>query len=190
MSLLLVLALLLMPVQAPSIVPGPCQAWHSEVEPPRFVRVRESDRTVLRVPLMLYVARVVSAEWGHSVPYELRRAGAVVVKQYAWWKALHPRYSWQAGCFDVWGSTRDQIYRSWTIPNDMTWAAVESTWSWRVLRGGRLIMTGYRTGHKTLRCASDVDGYHLFARSGRRCAALGWGARSILATYYRGRVLR
>ena len=162
----------------------PCPAWTSETTPPRNIRVLIGHH-VERVPFTLYVARVVSAEW-NTVPTELRKAGAVAVKEYAWWKAMHPRSS-RYGCFDVHSDTRDQIYRPSKTPPAYVWQAVRETWSWRVLRGGRLIQTGFRTGRVTT-CARDVDGYHLFARSGAACAHLGWTARRILGTYYKGAV--
>lgn len=174
------------PSPAAAEIPTTCPAWHSSATPPRIIRVRISDRQIVRVPFALYVARVVSSEW-NTVRPQLRFAGAVAVKQYAWVKAMRPRRS-SAGCFDVWGNTRDQIYRAKTPPL-YVWTAVIATWSWRVLDHGRLISTGYRTG-RPHSCAGDVDGFHLFARSASRCAALGWGPRRILAAYYRGRVVR
>ena len=134
---------------------------------------------------MRYSAIVLSSEF-NTVPVELRKAGATAVKQYAWFKAMHPRPS-KAGCFDVNDDTRDQIYRHHKTPPDYIWQAVRATWGWRVLREGRLISTGYRTG-RAVGCARDVDGYHLFARSAARCARLGWSARNILERYYEGRV--
>lgn len=169
------------------VVVNGCHAWSSSTTPPRSIRVRVSDHRIIRVDFQLYVARVTSSEW-NTVPEQLRLAGAVAVKQYAWWKAMHPRPS-KAGCFDVWDSTRDQIYRHHKTPPAHVWSAVRATWSWRVLRDGRLIHAGYRTG-RPRRCAADVDGYHLFARSASRCANAGWSARRILEVYYRGRVVR
>lgn len=160
-----------------------CIRWTSTVTPPRRIRVL-IDRSVVRVPFALYVSRVVSAEW-NTVPTQLRLAGAQAVKQYGWWKAIRPRHS-PAGCFDVHDDTRDQLYKV-KSPPDYIWDAVRATWSWRVLRDGRLVHTGYRTGRR-VGCARDVDGYHLFARSAARCARLGWSARRILATYYDARV--
>ncbi len=172
---------------APRIVDEPCAAWHSESTPPPTIRVRLDLRHVVSVPFALYVARVVSSEWNKVAP-QLRLAGAVAVKQYGWWKTLRPRRS-TAGCFDVWADTRDQIYRV-KSPPAYVWAAVRSTWPWRVLRAGRLVHTGYRTG-QSRPCARDVDGYHLKARSAGRCAAAGWSAVRILERYYVGaRVVR
>ena len=184
-TLLLTLSLLAFPAVVNAAYNG-CSAWHSQTIPPRTLPVRLDFHPVVRVPFALYVARVVSSEW-NSVHPTLRLAGAVAVKQYAWWKTLHPRHS-RAGCFDVNDDTRDQIYRVKTPP-DYVWAAVRSTWGWRVLRDGRLVHTGYRTG-RAVGCARDVDGWHLFARSARRCALAGWSARHILATYFNARVVQ
>lgn len=177
-----------------------CARWTSTVTPPPVIRVLREGR-ILRVPFRLYVARVAASEWGHSVPQQLSRAGAVAVRQYAWYKAMHPRRS-AAGCYAVHADTRDQIYRPRRVVPERIWAAVDSTWSWRMLRQRRitawaerttptwlLFQTGYRTGTH-VGCARDADGWHLYARSGRRCAALGWSAQRILLTYYHGRLLR
>src|SRR3990167_10400390 len=118
--LLLIAALLAFPAVANAAYNG-CSAWHSQTIPPRTIRVRLDFHHVVRVPFALYVARVVSSEW-NSVHPTLRLAGAVAVKQYAWWKTLHPRHS-RAGCLDVNDDTRDQIYRP-KSPPDYVWAAV------------------------------------------------------------------
>ena len=183
---LLLAALLTLPGPTPPLAYNGCSAWHSQTIPPRVIRVLIGHH-VERVPFALYSARVVSSEW-NTVPTELRKAGAVAVRQYGWWKAMRPRHS-RYGCFDVHSTTQDQIYRSHKTPPDYIWAAVRQTWSWRVLREGRLVMTGYRTG-RAVGCAGDVDGYHLFARSAARCARLGWGAQRLLSVYYNGRVTK
>ena len=181
---LLLAALLALPGPTNAAYNG-CSAWHSESIPPRTIRVRLDYHTVVRVNFMRYVAVVVSSEF-NSVPLELRKAGAVAVKVYGWYRTLRPRPS-KAGCFDVNDSTADQIYRHHKMPPEHVWSAVRATWGWRVLREGRLISTGYRTG-RAVGCARDIDGWHLFARSAARCARLGWTARHILERYYEGRV--
>lgn len=169
---------------------GGCSVHATETRPPREIRVRLSPlgqpARIVRVPFALYVARVVSSEW-NTVPDATQRAGALAVKQYAWWKALHPRLSAQ-GCFDVHSDTRDQIYRvKPNPPSERIWGAVRAIWGWRVVYDGRLIQTGYRTGGKW-GCAQDADRFHLYARSSTQCALLGWGPRRILEAYYRGAV--
>jgi len=184
---LLLAALLTLPGPTSAAYTG-CSAWHSESIPPRTIRVRLDFHTVVRVDFMRYVAVVVSSEF-NSVHPTLRLAGAQAAKQYAWFKTLHPRRS-KAGCFDVNDDTRDQIYRHHKTPPDYVWQAVRVTWGWRVLREGRLVSTGYRTGRPGIRCGGDIDGWHLFARSAARCARLGWTAQRLLSVYYSARVVR
>jgi peptidoglycan hydrolase-like amidase len=162
-----------------------CTAWSSTTVPPNSIRVyRVSEGRVDTVNFRLYVQRVTSREWGKSQPYQLQRAGAVAVKQFAWYYVLNYRGgSYKGRCYDVKDSTADQLYSAKTPPPSSV-SAVNSTWGITVWRDGRFIMTGYRTGHKR-RCASDVTGYKLFARSARRCANAGWSAERILQVYYK-----
>lgn len=185
-ALILAVTLTTAPINEHQVAANGCARHGSETTPPRTIRVRLTDRLIVRVPFLLYVARVVSSEW-NTVPTELRKAGALAVKQYAWYKAMHPRRS-TAGCFDVWDDTRDQIYRV-KSPPAYVWEAVAQTWPWRILRDGRLFQTGYRTG-RPVACARDVTGWKLFARSATRCANAGWSAARILTTYYDGRLVR
>ena len=67
------------------------------------------------------------------------------------------------------------------IPSHV-WRAIKATWSWRLFRGGKFILTGYRRG-SDVPCAADA-GYHLYARSGKKCAHQGWAPERILTTYY------
>lgn len=156
-----------------------CSSWNSTTTPPPTIRVLRGRR-VVSVRFDLYVARVVSSEW-NRVHAELRLAGAVAVKQYAWWKTMHPRHS-PAGCFDVHNDTRDQIYHVKTPPGYI-WQAVRATWDVTLLRDGQLFMTGYRTGQHR-RCGVDATGYKLFARSATRCANNGRSWQEILRIYY------
>lgn len=164
---------------------GHCTNWTSENQPPPDIAVyRVSEGKVERVDFRLYVARVVSREW--NVPQvELRKAGAVAVKQYAWYHVLHYRGGTYNGqCFDVKDTTADQLYANKPtnqIPNGV-WSAVDSTWTWRLHRGDKFPMTGYRHG-KDVPCAQDA-GYHLYVRSGKKCANNGWSAARILQVYY------
>jgi hypothetical protein len=162
-----------------------CTKWDSKTQPPPTIAVyRVSEGFVERVDFKHYVTRVVSSEW--NVPQaELRKAGAVAAKQYAWYHVLHWRGGKHGGkCYDVKDTTADQKYMSKSlqmIPNGVH-NAVEATWSWRLWRGEKFPMTGYRTG--TVKpCASDA-GYRLYAKSAKRCAEKGWSAGRILRVYY------
>ena len=175
------------PTHAGSAAAQRACGWRSEWRPPSHIRVLMPSGRVARVPFRTYVARVASSEWG-SVPHELRRAGVIAVKQYAWNKALHPRF-YRGRCFHVWSSTRDQIYRVKT-PRPEVVAAVRSTWGTTLRRhDGSLVFTGYRSGRAGVACARDGGG-RLYARSAARCARQGWSAERILLTYYRQRGVR
>lgn len=162
-----------------------CTNWTSKDEPPKDIAVyRVNEGKVQRVDFKLYVARVAAREWSVKQP-ELRRAGVVAVKQYAWYHVLHWRGGKYGGaCYDVRDTTSDQLYASKPanqISNNI-WDAVDATWSWRVYRNGKLPMTGYRTG-ADVRCAKDA-GFRLYVRSARKCANNGWSAERILQKYY------
>lgn len=161
-----------------------CTVWNSRLVPPKTIRVyRVREGRVDNVSFKTYVYRVASSEWGRSQPFQLQRAGAVAVKQYAWYHILRYRGGMFRGrCFDVKDTTADQIYKVKTPPIE-TVRAVNSTWGIAVYRQGQFIMTGYRSGFSR-RCASDVTGYKLFARSSRSCAHRGWSAEQILSRYY------
>src|SRR6266550_7582611 len=78
-----------------------CTNWSSTTNPPPSIWVyRVSEGRVEQVDFQLYVARVVSREWNVN-QNELRKSGAVAVKQYAWYYVLHYRGGTYKGhCFD------------------------------------------------------------------------------------------
>jgi hypothetical protein len=166
---------------------GHCTQWSSEKVPPPTIRVyRVNEGMVEEVEFRIYVTRVVSREWNIK-QRELRKAGAMAVKQYAWFHVLHYRGgSFNGQCFDVKDTTADQLYSSKPlrkIPRGVK-RAVQNTWSWRLHRpDGTFPMTGYRRGHKR-DCAQDANGYKLWIRSAKKCAKAGWSAQRILETYY------
>ena len=163
-----------------------CTNWTSTQEPPPNIAVyRVNEGKVDRVDFQLYVARVVSREWNVKQA-ELRMAGAVAAKQYAWYHVLHWRGgTYNGDCFDVRDTTQDQLYAAKPaaqIP-DGVWRAVRDTWSWQVFRDGRFIMTGYRRG-EDVRCAKDA-GHRLYALSARNCVIQRhWDADRLLEVYY------
>jgi hypothetical protein len=193
-AMLAVLAsVLVLPFAAPFGVPvqsvaakghGSCTHWKSTKAPPPDIAVyRVKEGRVDRVDFKLYVARVVSREW--NIPAtELRRAGAVAVKQYAWYHVLHYRGGkFNGKCWDVRDTTADQLYAHKRVPREVR-TAVAYTWSWRLVRlDGKFPMTGYRRGKKRAGCAKE-GGYRLYVRSAKKCAARGWTAEQILTVYY------
>jgi len=185
------LALTALPLASPTAVPvaaadGSCTDWSSTTEPPPEIRVyRVNQGFVETVPFKTYVKRVASREWDVKQG-ALRKAGAHAVKQYAWYHVLNWRGGMYEGeCFDVRDSTADQLYSAKPlrqIPRRIK-RAVNRTWSWRLFRGDKFIMTGYQLGKKGMECAEDA-GYRLRVRSARKCANQGWSAGKILEVYY------
>ncbi|HEY5488357.1 MAG TPA: SpoIID/LytB domain-containing protein [Candidatus Limnocylindrales bacterium] len=172
------------PVEA-SAAPKQCTQWSSTTAPPKTIQVyRVNQGRVETVDFKDYVMRVVSREWNVKEG-ALREAGAVAVKQYAWYYVLHYRGgAYNGACFDVKDTTADQLYATKSIsglPRAVK-TAVNSTWSWVVWRGKSFPMTGYRRG-SNVACGSDA-GYHLYVRSARKCASQGWSAQQILEKYY------
>ena len=163
-----------------------CQGWTSTTQPPAYIRVlRRHTGRVQRVPFRKYVVTVMGKEWPSYLPQQVINAGAVAVKQYAWYHALgHGRMSRRGQCYDVTDGTGDQLYKPGRarVRADH-YTAINQTWDVRLLKNGNLFMTGYRTGSKH-RCGADRTGWKLYARSAVRCANKGMNFLQILRTYY------
>jgi hypothetical protein len=175
------------PSVAAAAAPGWCSGWTSTTRPPDSIRVlRRSTGRVVRVPFRKYVVTVMGKEWPSYLPQQVIEAGAVAVKQYAWYHALgRGRISRHGQCFDVTDGVGDQLYkpgRARVRPDH--YAAIAATWNVRLVKNGSLFMTGYRTGSKG-RCGHDTTGWKLYARSAVRCARKrGMGYLQILRMYY------
>jgi len=165
---------------------GRCTDWSSTSTPPPTINVyRVTEGKVDTVDFKDYVARVASREWDVEQS-QLRLAGIVAIKQYAWYYVLHYRGgSFNGTCYDVKDSTADQLYSAkHHVPRRIR-NGVAATWTWRVMRDGQLPMTGYRRGGRDAGCGGN-GGYRLYVRSARVCAINGWTAQQILETYYSG----
>jgi hypothetical protein len=162
-----------------------CNGWNSTSQPPDRIRVfRVRTGRIDSVAFRQYVTTVLGKEWPAYLPVPVVQAGAVAVKQYAWFHALTPRRTKDGRCYDVKDSTGDQLYKPGKarIRSDHH-RAVDVTWGVRLEKNGRLFMTGYRRGNKGA-CGSDATGWKLFARSATRCADNGKGYLEILRIYY------
>jgi hypothetical protein len=175
-----------------ALAAGSCTGWGSRLEPPPTVRVGRSDGSVETVEFRLYVGVVMAAEWPGWVPRQAREAGAVAVKQYAWYYSVFYR-GWLAPdgrCFHVMDTSMDQVY--WPelrVPAATQQRAITATWRLSLqaprATGSRLILTSYRQGLRVA-CASDRDGLKLFQLSAQACGVGGLTARQILRAYYGG----
>ncbi len=166
-----------------------CTGWSSTTTPPSTIRVLRSSGpasgSVQTVDFKTYVKVVMPAEWPPAWPIESLRAGAVAIKQYAWYYTMHYRgLTGTGGCADVYDNNNDQIYAPETqTPAASHIQAVETTWGESIIRNGTFVFTGYRPGLE-VGCGADADGGHLFQHSARNCALDGKTGEQILNVYY------
>ena len=191
----LLAAFLLAALAAPMAVPtrvsaaGECGTHRSETVPPTSIRVfRVATGSVDTVDFRAYVKNVLSREWISSWTTESLRAGALAVKNYAWYQVLHWRgYTNSAGhCFDVFDSTRDQHYDPSRPTFASMAAAVDATWGTLAHRGGRVFATYYNAGQFNEPCGARANGWQMFQWGTQACGLAGKSAAQILATYYTG----
>ena len=163
-----------------------CSKWSSLTKPPPSIRVlRRKSGRVETVDFKKYVVTVMGREWPSYLPQSVVEAGAVAVKQYAWYHTLYTvRATANGRCYDVRDGTRDQIYKPALarVTSDH-YDAVAATWGFSIRKNDRFIMTGYRRGDN-VGCGRDATGFKLFARSATNCARKGYGWREILRIYY------
>jgi hypothetical protein len=177
-------------VPAPTLARSVCTGWTSESIPPDAIRVLRTlgpdAGRVQEVPFRPYVETVMAAEFGAGAPDAAMEAGAVAVKQYAWYRAMN----WRGGmnsagaCYDIVDNGNDQ----WYLPLSKTPAqshidAVARTWLLSIRRGGRFVSTGYWAG-SDVACGTNANGVRLMQKSAARCAREGKTAEEILRIYY------
>src|SRR5450759_62276 len=170
----------------PVVQAAACTGWSSTTTPPPTIRVLRSTGVVQTVDFETYVKVVMPAEWPPTWPIESMRAGAVAIKQYAWYYTMHYRsgLTGVGGCADVYDSSNDQIYKPETYsPAAAHIQEVESTWSESIFKNGSFVFTGYRPGSTDV-CGADADGSHLYQKSARGCALAGKSGEEILQIYY------
>lgn len=166
-----------------------CTGWASRDIPPETIRVGRRDGTVETVGFRKYVGVVMAKEWPGWVPEAARAAGAVAVKQYAWFYSLAGNHrsgyvNAHGDCYDVSDGSSDQLYRPEQVSvGEKIWRVVDATWGLSVRKSGYLFLTGYRGGESRI-CASDVDGRRLYAKSVINCANNGWSREQIQTAYY------
>ena len=165
-----------------------CTGWTSELTPPTTIRVLRTTGpvpgAVETVDFRSYVEDVLSHEFGARNPRAAVLAGAILVKQYAWYHAMRWRGKSAGGmCYDVVDSSRDQVYRPERgTPDARHLAAVAETWPVTLRKNGRFFPTGYRQG-SAVACGADADGWHLFQRGAYQCGSGGMSMEGILRTY-------
>ena len=150
--------------------------------PSTILVYRVSLGRVDRVDFKTYVKNVLPNEWVTSWPAASLRAGAMAVKSYAWYWALHSTRKTAGGqCYDVRDDTADQVYRPSSAQSSSS-SAVDNTWSARMTRSGNILQAHYCS--TTTACGAWVDGNWMSQYGSRDLANAGDSYQTILHYYY------
>jgi Peptidase inhibitor family I36/Stage II sporulation protein len=140
-----------------------------------------------RVAFKTYVENVLPNEWVASWPRASLDSGAMAVKSYGWYWALHSTRRTSGGtCYDVRDDTGSQVYRPSSAVSS-TSAAVDRTWGTRMTRSGNVFQAQYCS--TTSACGAWVSGNWMSQTGSRDQAMAGKGYRAILRSYYRDVVI-
>jgi hypothetical protein len=171
-----------------STPPTGCKTDGTDSKLPTTILVyRVSLDRVDRVSFKTYVKNVLPNEWVPSWPRESLRSGAMAVKSYGWYWALHSTRKTPGGqCFDVYDNTSSQVYKPGSATAS-TSAAVDATWGTRMTRGGKILEAHYCA--TTTACGGWVTGDWMSQYGSRDKANAGWSHSRILKAYYSGIVL-
>ncbi|SNT45734.1 SpoIID/LytB domain protein [Asanoa hainanensis] len=169
------------------LVSGPtgCSTDGTNAKLPTTILVyRASLGRVDRVDFKTYVKNVLPNEWISSWPKASLESGAMAVKSYAWYWALHSTRKTPGGaCYDVRDDVYDQVYRPSSAVAS-TSAAVDATWSTRMTRSGNILQAHYCA--TTTACGAWVDGDWMSQYGSRDLANAGNSYQTILRHYYDG----
>jgi peptidoglycan hydrolase-like amidase len=152
---------------------------------PKEIRVRYYGKTY-SVPFKKYVKQVMVREWPAHMKMAALKAGAVAVKQYAWYYVAHPRFGTGSGCYHVVATTADQLWAPYDIVHPRHRVAVNKTWGLRLTKTrkglDKFFATGYRRDYPR-------TGWHLSARRAAQMARQGKHYKHILRYHYKNAVL-
>jgi hypothetical protein len=163
--------------------PTGCKTDGTDSSLPTTILVyRVSLGRVDRVDFKSYTENVLPNEWVSSWPAESLKAGAMAVKSFGWYWALHStnKTSWGA-CYDVTDTTSSQVYRPGSA-TAATNAAVDATWGTRMTRDGQILQAHFCS--TTTACGGWVNGDWMSQYGSRDLADAGQSFRTILFHYY------
>lgn len=168
-----------------------CSGWSSESEPPPTIRVyRHETGEVDTVRFRKYTKNVLSREWISSWTRASLRAGALIVRNYAWYQVVH----WRGGvnadgeCYDVRDDARDQVYDPDRPIYGRARDAVNATWDRLLLKRGAIFPTYYDAGTVDEACGTNATGAKAFQWGTQSCGLDGLSMSQVLRTYYYPRV--
>jgi len=155
--------------------------------PSTILVYRVSLGRVDRVDFKTYVENVLPNEWIASWPAESLKSGAMAVKSFGWYWALHSTRKTSSGaCFDVYDNTSSQVYQPGSA-TAATNSAVNATWGTRMTRGGDILQAHYCS--TTTACGAWVTGDWMSQFGSRDLANAGDSYSTILHHYYSNVVL-
>ena len=142
---------------APESTAASCTGWSSTYVPPPTIDVGMVDTSgdvssVVQVSFLTYVQTVLAAEWGTANDSTYLEIGAMAVKQYGWYYAIHGRlnHTFKGQCFDVRSDTVDQLYDPVNRhPSAYDDAAVLATWQISMRKAGVFFLPHYNGSTKT-----------------------------------------
>lgn len=180
-----------MATERPSAATGgsTCTGWPAHTVPPRTIRVWISDEQVSKqYDFLFYVRHVLPREWIPSWDADSLAAGAIAVKQYAWFKAMPGHaYTGGTGCADVQDTVADQVFDP-TYSHAATDQAAYATFGSTVLRDGAQFLAQYWAGSTTQPCEPVTGTYagRMSQWGTRTCASQGKVWPAIVPIFYTG----
>jgi Stage II sporulation protein len=193
-ALAVLLALVVVPLdaaaaRAASAAPTPTLTPPPTIKVARRFPANDPNGVIVRVDTVdfrTYCARVLSHEWAPPSAFsdEALKAGALAVKEYAWYWATRPTKmadvaAWGA---DVDDSTNYQVYMDWDYGQRYR-DAVASTWGTTLTLNGQIFQASYYAGAYS---PTATDGYHMTQWGSQYWADQGKSYQWILSFYYPG----
>jgi len=165
---------------------GACTGWTSNLSEPETIRVRRvSTGQVQTYDFDFYVKHVLASEWISSWPMQSLKSGAIAVKNYGWYFAMHLKQGYPSGsnCYDVRDDTADQVFNP-NVSFASTDRAINETMDWTVRKNGVIFPAFYSAGFG-LGCGQLNSGGTTMRQWGTRaCALAGWNWQKIVNAYY------
>ena len=176
---------------APASTAASCTGWSSTYVPPPTINVgmvtSGSVSSVVQVPFMTYVQTVLAAEWGKGPGTTYLQIGALAVKQYGWYYAIHGRlnHTFMGQCFDVRSDTIDQVYDPVKhVPSAADDTAVTDTWQISMRKAGVFFLPHYNGTTQTACGAGGfTTGTLLPQQAVETCINEGMSRNAILHLY-------
>ncbi len=195
------LVMFIRPHAEPAIAAG-CSGYYSDVNPPSTIRIYHNnplkgpDYQIYTRDFKTYAKESHPHEWNSGWAIGSLQAGAMAVRNYAWYWVNRWRGGWANGqCYDVDSSTSYQAWAPcpglfcWRNPN--TDEAVDSVWNaritWNEGAGGQIFESLHKQGYRD-QCGQynggQAPGNDMSQYGSAACASQGeqWGR--ILQRYY------